>query len=122
MAKKYLEIRKVGLFYNAFDNDALIINYLLDYKIINGRCGFPINAIDKVLNLLDEKKINYKVDNDDIKQYKDNKYSLYLSKALNKNNIYESLLNIQKKIEMLDEEKVTDLLVKIEELVNEYWF
>ena len=59
LKKDYLVIRKEGLFYSVFDSDAEILNYLFDYKIINNRCGFPINAINKVLNTLEEKKINY---------------------------------------------------------------
>ena len=35
--ENYLIIRKVGLFYNAFDDDAIILNYLLDY-IISRKC------------------------------------------------------------------------------------
>ena len=52
-------IRKVGGFYSAFDDDAIIISYLAGYKIVSGRCGFPINSLNKVTNLLGDNKINY---------------------------------------------------------------
>ena len=35
-------IKGSGKFYNLYNDDALIINYLLNYKIIkNNTCGFP---------------------------------------------------------------------------------
>ena len=55
MVKNIITIRKEGLFYSVFDDDALIFNYLFGYKIINNRCGFPENAFNKVVNILYEK-------------------------------------------------------------------
>ena len=52
-------LRKSGGFYICFDNDAIIIAYLCNYKISNGRVGFPINTINKVTNLLIDNNINY---------------------------------------------------------------
>ena len=46
-------LRKSGGFYICFDDDAIIISCLCNYKINNGRVGFPINAINKVTNLLE---------------------------------------------------------------------
>lgn len=51
--KKFLTIRKIALFYETYDDDAQILSYLLGYKIIKGRVGFPENAIHKVINTLD---------------------------------------------------------------------
>ena len=42
-------IRRLGGFYNVFDDDTIIVSYLTGYKISNGRCGFPINSLNKVL-------------------------------------------------------------------------
>ena len=47
--KENVVIRKSGGFYNVFDDDAIIISYLTGYKITDGRCGFPINSLDKVV-------------------------------------------------------------------------
>lgn len=52
-------IRKNGGFYYVFDDDAIIISYLTGYKISSGRCGFPLNSLSKVTNLLEENMINY---------------------------------------------------------------
>ena len=61
-------LRKSGGFYICFDNDAIILSYLCNYKISNGRVGFPINTINKVTNLLIDNNINYI-----IKENKNNK-------------------------------------------------
>lgn len=47
-------LRKSGGFYIFFDDDAIIISFLCNYKINNGRVGFPINTINKVTNLLED--------------------------------------------------------------------
>ena len=54
---KFVTIRKMGLFYQVFDDDALILHYLLDYKVIDRKVGFPNNAINKVINILEAKKL-----------------------------------------------------------------
>ena len=48
-----LVIVKSGIFYVAYDEDAKILNYILNYKIINNRVGFPLNNKDEVI-----KKVN----------------------------------------------------------------
>ena len=57
---KFVTIRKVGLFYQVFDDDALILHFLLTYKVIDSKVGFPSNALNKVVNVLDDKMINYR--------------------------------------------------------------
>ena len=54
---KFVTIRKMGLFYQVFDDDAFILHYLLDYKVIDRKVGFPSNAINKVINILEAKKL-----------------------------------------------------------------
>lgn len=45
-----------------FDNDAYIIHMIFGYKIIDGRkCGFPDNALPKVLQKLEDYKISYQI-------------------------------------------------------------
>lgn len=47
-----------------YDTDALILNYLFDYKILSGpRCGFPDSSLEKVVTKLEELKISYKIKN-----------------------------------------------------------
>lgn len=89
-----------GKFYSAFDNDAYILCLIFGYKVINGRkCGFPDNALDKVLNKFDEYKISYQIiyDNDKpvIKDYKKlNNYNIFFSKSL-------FMIDRQNKIDMI---------------------
>lgn len=80
---------KNGYFYQVFNNDALIIKYLFDFKItyLNDdikRVGFPKTNIDKVINKLDDEKINYTVI-DDVDNIIDKEYD---------NNNYNKILNI----------------------------
>ena len=60
-----LKIRKNGLFYDVFNEDAIILHYLFGYKIKDNRVSFPNNALAKVLNMLEEKKINYSLQTDE---------------------------------------------------------
>lgn len=121
MTNNFLCIRKVGLFYNTFDEDAEILNYLLNYKIINGRCGFPINGYNKVINTLEDFKINFKVIDVEkkIKDFKDlNKYDYYLAKSKKKIALDAIINKILTKIEKMDEESLYKILKYIEDLVN----
>lgn len=55
---------KVGTFYNAYFNDAILISYLFGYKVKKldnnvSNCGFPTSALNNVKYMLEQKKINY---------------------------------------------------------------
>ena len=117
-------IRKVGGFYNVFDDDAIIVSYLTDYKIVGGRCGFPINSLNKVANLLDNNSVNYVVKNNTEeavkKNYKSkNKYIKILEKGKKKFDIDYRINDIIKKLNMLSYEKLSSLLDMIEDYINE---
>ena len=122
MNNRSIVIRKTGGFYQVFDNDALIISYLFDYKIINHKCGFPLVAINKVINTLEEKKINFiiKDEEEKIKNFKNkNTYSKYLEKARVKDNINNRIKSILDKINDLDVKKMNEVLSVIEETLYE---
>ena len=54
-----LVLVKYGNFYRCFDNDALMMFYLFNYKISeNYHVGFPIKIIDKILIKLKESGIS----------------------------------------------------------------
>ena len=79
--KKYIEIKNQGVFYNVYNEDAYIMYSLTNYRLTNGRLGFPKNSIDRIKNILEENKINYIIIDDDIveeKQFKRNSYNRYL--------------------------------------------
>ena len=61
---------KYGNFYELFDKDAYIINNMFNYKISiisdNIKCGFPVNKLDNILIVLNDKHINYYIIDKDI--------------------------------------------------------
>jgi len=60
--KDTLLIFKNGKFYNSYKDDAIILNYLFGYKILkDDKSGFPETAFQKVINTLEDKKIDYQV-------------------------------------------------------------
>ena len=121
--KNYVEIIKIGIFYNVFNEDCLIINSLFDYKIINNRVGFPINTINKVVNILVNNKVNYVVYNKDkiVDEYsnKDNKYYDVLLKAKSYLNINIRFNNIISNLYKLDKDKLNKIICYIEAVINE---
>ena len=81
----YLLLIRAGNFYEVIEKDALILNEIFNYKIkrISNtfKSGFPCNSLDKVLNELDLKQINYIVIDGDMKKkmhYKNNSYGNYV--------------------------------------------
>ena len=57
---------KSGIFYVLLDNDARLVSSILNLKLtqLNSevvKCGFPINSLDKYLNLLISYKLNVKI-------------------------------------------------------------
>ena len=122
MNNRSIIIRKSGGFYQVFDNDALIISYLFDYKIINHKCGFPLVAINKVINTLEEKKINFIIKDEEeiIKNFRNkNTYSKYLEKARVKDNINNRIKSILDKINDFDVKKMNEVLSVIEKTLYE---
>jgi len=77
---------KSGNFYITYENDALIMNNIFNYQNINNKVGFPIRSVDKVMNSLNDKNINYVIDNNDDSdilefKIKDNEYLKYYEQA-----------------------------------------
>ena len=81
--KEYVILFKSGNFYICFDEDAVVLNNIFNYKITelknNIKVGFPINLINKNIDILNNKKINYIIiDNKQIinsKEFKLNNYT-----------------------------------------------
>ena len=122
--KKCVNLRIIGKFYQAYEDDAYVIHALMDYKVSNGKVGFPISSIGKVQNKLDECKINYKIiDKDSIVSENDfrnfNKYDKYLkdgiksmNKKINDDKLLDTILN-------LPDDKVDKIIKYIQEVINE---
>lgn len=120
----FVVIRKAGGFYNVFDDDAIIVSYLTNYKIVGGKCGFPSNTLDKVVNLLCNNKVNYVVRDNmndiDKKDFKrNNKYNKVLDAGKKKINMQYRINKILNKIDGLSFEDLNNLLDRIEEYIDE---
>lgn len=118
-----LTLRKSGNFYQAFDDDAYLLWYLFGYKISNRKVGFPVSALTKVLNLLEEKNIHYLIFNSDDEEIKFkegvNKYNKLLNNAKNAYSKNRKILNLQSKIIDLSDEQLDKIIDYIETVVNE---
>lgn len=131
--KDSIVLIKIGSFYHVYSRDAYILSYLFDYKLKQLEkdyitCGFPINSINKVIECLKEKQVNYiivkKDDNYEITsqtQYgKQNNYKtvyeksrIYVITKTRISNIYNYLE------ESIFDEGIKELLLNIENLIDE---
>lgn len=117
-------IRRSGGFYYVFDDDAMIISYLTGYKISGDRCGFPLNSLSKVTNLLEDNSINYlvkeKMEEVDRREFKkNNKYGKILDKGKKKFSIDYRINNIMEKLNELSYDELEELLNIIEDYIDE---
>lgn len=110
--------RKAGNFYSVFDDDATILHSLFKYKIKDGRVGFPIGSIDKVVNKLKELHIDYKLDNVNT-HFDDNKYDYYLVESKNKESLDYKIEEIINKINEADYNELNQLIELIDKFFNE---
>ena len=124
---------KVGNFVQSFGKDAYILSYIFDYKLRSTKdnvstCGYPKNAISKVMAKLEQRKLNYiiidtrnnysvdeKIDNSNLNKYEEN-----LIKAKK----YIKIKNRLKKMEdfifqNIDSENIMDKIRKMEEIIYE---
>lgn len=121
--KTSIVIIKYGLFYNVFSEDAIIINYLTNYKLFynnNKLCAsFTDKSISLVLSRLRVRKISYIVVNKKITEEYLGSIISYneVLKESNRNN--QKILLIEKIIDILNhlnEDKVKEIYLKLKEL------
>ena len=123
---------KIGNFYHVYGKDAYIFSYLLGYKIVEKEgipcCGFPINAISKVENILEKRKINYVVvdrrNNYEEEEKNINKQENNYDKIFEKSKqTIEIILKIQKINQFLiqhkEDEKIEKILERMEKIIND---
>ena len=126
--KEYIILIKSGSFYCGFDEDAIVLNKIFNYKVNqlkkNLKVGFPVSLIEKNTNILKRQKINYIVVEDEKivkrEKFKFNNYSKYIENVFDIvsmnariNYIYESLKS------MSDKKSIKDKLNRIEEIIHE---
>ena len=122
--KKMVNLRKIGKFYHAYEDDAYVLHYCLGYNVCNGKVGFPVSALGKVQSKLEEYKVNYQIfDKDNVIDKKDfknnNKYEKCYKEGLKSVDRIKSDEELIQKIHNLSDEKVNKILKYIEEVLNE---
>ncbi len=113
-------IVKIGNFYNVYSKDAYIFSYLFKYKIKENYgvpiCGFPINSIGKVQNILEKYKINYIIV--DKRSNYEEEYKQLNNQENNYDKIYEKA---EKSVQIiLRTQKIYDKILKEIENKNSY--
>ena len=122
--KRIVNLRRVGKFYQAYEDDAYVIHAIMGYNVSNGRIGFPINSLGKVQNKLEECKVNYQViDKDNITDSKDfknnNKYDKYFKEGKKSFEKIKYDLEVLEKIKNLPDDKLDRIINFINEVINE---
>ena len=122
--KKVVRIRKVGKFYQAYEDDAYVIHAIMGYNVSNGKIGFPITSIGKVQNKLEECKINYQImDRDNITDSNDfknnNKYDKYYKEGIKSMDQKRSNDELLEKIKNLPDDKANRIINFINEVIDE---
>lgn len=108
--------RKNGGFYSVYGSDTYIMYYLFNYRIIDNRVGFPVTAINKIINTLDEKNINYEnpITSEKINYKRKNNYNKYIELGKRKYSIDYRINDILTKLNTLDTKKIEEILSFIE--------
>lgn len=128
--EEYIVLVKVGKFYYCYGRDSYILSYFTKYKInlLDNdiySCAFSSNAYNKVISILEEKKINYIIldrRNDYEEEEKSNNknlnsYKKYYEKAKEE---ISSRMRVEKIYKYLYEHlQDKELLVKVEKDINE---
>lgn len=111
-----LILRKNGGFYSVYGDDCYILFYLLGYKIVGDRVGFPISAYNKVVNTLEDNKISYtdKYNNKSNDYKRKNNYNKLLDLGKRKYSLNYRIDNIIEKMNLLNEEDIDNILSYIE--------
>ena len=115
------KIRKNGTFYNTFDDDCYIFYYLFNYQIKNNKVGFPNSALNKVISVLEENKINYEIIGEDRKMnFKNlNGYNRILKLGKEKYEKDTNYKDLVEKVKKVSPEKLDRILETIVSIIDE---
>lgn len=117
--KNFLLIFKNGKFYNVYNDDAFIFYYLFGYKILkDDKVGFPESGLVKVLNTIEDKKINYQIIYKDrnpiVKKYdKLNNYHKILGIAINYLEVRDKVTRLKNIIDEIDDYETLERLIEV---------
>ena len=120
---KKLEIYKNGNFLNAYEENAIILHKLFNYKVIESdkhkyKCGFPLTQYNKIINGLQDNKISYIVyDNETILEEKNyhklNNYEKEYKDAMKKIELDTKANIVYNKVIKLNDRKLEEFLDKM---------
>lgn len=131
MKKKYSKsiiLIKSGIFYETFNDDAYIMNYIFDYKIktLSGFVitGFPEKVLDIVKDRLKKEKISYVVlDNNhpfvsDKNPFTESNYEILFDVSYKSYNVKREIEKINQKLDVLKSTKSIDEIInKIKNII-----
>ncbi len=83
--KNTVILDKRGIFYNAFGDDAKVVNVITGYNINNNQVGFPIKNLEKVVSMLSTHHVSVYVD-DMFFDFRED-YPIYLNLHSDKENV-----------------------------------
>lgn len=114
-------IREGNLFCYVFDEDAIILNYLFGYKLKNQQVGFPRNSLEKIVSILEDKSINYKIigETEIEKNFEKNEYKNILQEAQNKIETNEIMEEINELLDKCNKEKLQKIIKVIKKEIKE---
>ena len=107
-------IRKNGGFMCVFGDDSYILYYLLGYKIKDDKVGFPNNAYNKVVNILENNHINYEFGEINIDYKKKNNYDKFAKLGRKKFSLDYRVNDIISKLDKLNEKDIDKILTYVE--------
>lgn len=107
-------LRKNGGFYSVYGDDAYILYYLLNYRIIGDKVGFPNSALNKVVNLLEDNHISFEVDGNVYYLKNRNKYKKILDLGKRKSSLDYRVNDIISKLDKLNEKDIDKILDCVE--------
>ena len=127
--KEYIILFKSGNFYVSFDEDAIILNKIFNFKINelknNIKVGFPINSLEKYIKNLGHLNINFLIiSNKEIVSkisFDENNYNKYEQSVFNTISINNKLRNICEFIKSISDIEIKrEIIDKIDNILDGY--
>ena len=121
--KSAICILKVGSFYITYENDAIAMHAVTDYKVVDQisyiKLGFPLSKIEDIKKLLENEEVNYIIiedlNNIDLKQLKtfdNNRYLVLEEKGKSSYEKRKILDEIKNLLERQINEPYIDIVLK----------
>ena len=92
--KNNILLIRSGNFYYTYFEDALILNYLCNYQVINERVGFPKSTVNKIIEVLKFSDIDFVIYDNEVSEYK-NKINNYNDIKFKAKENYDSTVKIE---------------------------